>query len=81
MSHSINYYIQLPDNVSEYIDDKSIDELLDSSKELLYAHTVLTYPNLHSDSHVTIATDLLAQYGITLEKCITLAHGLLSKVL
>lgn len=75
MTHSINYYIQLPEELANKIDSLPKDELAD------VAYRVLNIRKHRMDKGIkTLVLDKSStNFEVTLEQALVLAHGLLAK--
>lgn len=89
MTHSINYYIQLSDELSTAIDKMSPDELINVATQLLSLRKSVIRQNVAGvvynksansnrmfSLHLHVCENIIDLDGIT-----TLAHGLLAKAI
>lgn len=79
MTQSINYYIQLSDELSTAIDGMSADELITLAGTLLFCRSVLNNVKSFERFQEVYAQETLDKYGVTCKGVVTLAHGLLAK--
>lgn len=80
MTHSINYYIQLSDELSTMIDNASKKQLADLAHQVMSNWHVLETVEYRNFEEVDYAAKVAKSYGFTENRqMLQLAHGLLAK--